>query len=371
VGPAVGLLALMALAAAAVAQDAGTRAKLRSGRDVLVAANETVPHDLYVTGGTLEIDGRVEGDLVASGGQVTITGSVIGDVLAAGGTVTVSGDVGGDLRVASGQATVSGQVGEDLALGAGRGTLTRGGQVGEDLLFSAGEMTLDGAVAGDVLGATGTYRNRGSVAGQEDVRVEPPADRAPPSLTARILDALGLYVSILALGALLLWLVPRPVAGAADEVVRRPLPSLGIGLALLIGIPIAALMLIAIAILLAILLGLLGLGALSVLLVSTALTTALVLAFVLFVGASYGAQIVVGLVLGRLVLGRDDAYVRRLAALALGLLVIVVVSFVPFLNVLAGVLVVLFGLGGIALALAPARTRPDSEPVAETPPART
>src|SRR6266511_2423953 len=87
-------LALASLSAAAVAQQTELGGKVRSGQEVTVPAEETVPGDLIASAGTVRIDGRVDGDLVASGGQVTVAGTVTGDVLVAAGTTTISGDVG-------------------------------------------------------------------------------------------------------------------------------------------------------------------------------------------------------------------------------------------------------------------------------------
>ena len=82
--------------------------KFRTGDTVVVAADETVPHDLYAAGGTIRIDGRVDGDLFVGGGTIDISGPVTGDVFVGGGTVTVSGPVGRHLRVGAGTVTVSG-----------------------------------------------------------------------------------------------------------------------------------------------------------------------------------------------------------------------------------------------------------------------
>ena len=45
----------------------------------------------------------------------------------------------------------------------------------------------------------------------------------------RVLGGLRRYVSILAIGVLLLWLLPRIFRGAAGTARERPLVSLGVG----------------------------------------------------------------------------------------------------------------------------------------------
>jgi hypothetical protein len=74
---------------------------------------------------------------------------------------------------------------------------------------------MDGAVAGGVLGATGSYARGGSVGGGERVNAGQPEEGPAPTLADRAVDALRRYVSVLAIGALLLWLLPRVVRGAA------------------------------------------------------------------------------------------------------------------------------------------------------------
>jgi hypothetical protein len=74
-------VALVSVPAAAAAQQTELGGKVRSGREVIIPASETVRGDLVATGGTVRVDGRVDGDLVASGGQVIVAGTVGGDVL--------------------------------------------------------------------------------------------------------------------------------------------------------------------------------------------------------------------------------------------------------------------------------------------------
>jgi uncharacterized protein (DUF342 family) len=94
--------ALATLSPASAVQQTELGGKVRSGREVVIPATETVRGDLIASGGTVRIEGRVDGDLVASGGQVTVAGTITGDLLAAAGSTTISGTVHGDARVATG-----------------------------------------------------------------------------------------------------------------------------------------------------------------------------------------------------------------------------------------------------------------------------
>jgi len=350
------VLPLAFLSAAALAQEAELSGKVRSGQEVVVAAGETVRGDLYASAGTVRIDGRVEGDLVATGGQVTVAGTVTGDLLAAAGTTTISGQVDGDARVGTGQARVEGRVGEDLLLGAGQATVVSGAQVGGDLIFGAGQMTMDGTVAGSVLGSTGNYRRGGSVAGSEQVTVQEPEQA--PTLEERAVDRLRRYASILAVGVLLLWLAPRALRGAADSVRRRPLASFAVGILGVIGVAVLVVVVILVTVLAAVVLGLLRLGPLTGATVFGGVLAAGVIVFLFYLAVAFGAQAAVGLALGRL-LFRGDArsFVRAFGALALGVLVVVLLSAIPLVGGWVELLVALLGLGALVLAVRLGRRR--------------
>jgi cytoskeletal protein CcmA (bactofilin family) len=350
------------------AQQTELGGKVRSGREVTIPATETVQGDLIASAGTVRVDGRVEGDLVASGGQVTVAGTVTGDVLAAAGSTTIAGQVGGDARVASGQVRLQPQarVGEDLLVGAGQVTIDPGARIGGDLVFGSGRMQMDGAVAGNVLGSTGSYARGGSVAGSQQVNVEPPEAARAPTLADRILEVLRRYVSVLVVGALLLWLVPRLLRGAADAVRGRPLASLGVGIVGVLAVVVALVLVVLVTVLVAIVLGLLGLGSLTGLTVFGGLLVAAVVVFLFVLALVFAAPATVGLAVGRLLVrGEGRSFPASLGALALGVLVVVLVAAIPVVGGWLEALVVLVGLG--ALLLMARRTRQATEPTAVSP----
>jgi FtsH-binding integral membrane protein len=81
--------------------------------------------------------------------------------------------------------------------------------------------------------------------------------------------------------------------------------------------------------------------------------------FVLVVAVGFGAQAAVGLALGGLVLRGDlRSAGRAVAALALGVLVVVLVSVIPVVGGALHALIVLLGLGALVLR----RGRQHAEP---------
>jgi uncharacterized Tic20 family protein len=358
-------VALASLSTGAAAQQTELGGKVRSGREVTIPASETVQGDLVASGGTVRIDGRVDGDLLASGGQVIVAGTVTGDVLVGAGSTTISGEVGGDLRAGAGQARIEGRVGEDAVLGVGQGTVTSEGQIGGDLIFGAGRMQMDGAVAGSVLGSTGNYTGDGSVEGSERVNVEQPAEQQEPTLADRAVDALRRYVSLLVIGVLLLWLLPRVVRGAADAARRRPLVSFGVGLLGFLAVIVALVLVVLATVLVAVVLGLLGLGSLTGMTVFGGLLVVALIVFAFVLAVAFAAQATVGLALGRLLLRTDGrSFLGGLGALALGVLVVVLVAAIPVAGGFLEALLVLLGLGALLLLARPGR-RGDTQPSLE------
>jgi cytoskeletal protein CcmA (bactofilin family) len=299
-----------------------------------------------------------------AGSQVTVSGDVKGDLLAAGGTVDVSGKVEGDARLAGGRVTVSGPVGQDLLVAAGQASVTSSAQVGQDLIFGTGQMTLDGRITGGVLGTTPNYVKHGTVGGTENVTVAEQGKKAEPTFGSRVLDGLRQWIGILAVAALALWLLPRLLRGTAEGVRRRPLPSLGFGVVGIIGLVVFAVAVLLVAILLAVVFGLLGLGNLVALELFGALALLVIVGFGVFAVATFLAPAAVGLALGVLALGEEPRS-RRLLALVLGLLVIVILMSLPVVGGWVGFLVLLLGLGAAILLAWSWRRRTPGQPAAE------
>ncbi len=364
VGLGVGLPFVLLLLVLSAADAATPTEKFRSGNEVVIPAGETVPHDLYVSGGTIRVDGRIEGDLIVAGGQVDLTGPVTGDVAAAGGNVTLSGPVAGDVRAAGGTITVRGPVGEDLMVGGGRLLVASSGRVGEDLIFSTGQTTLEGMVAGSVLGTTGSYTRPGSVAGNENITVQQPREERGPTPLERVLDELRRYLSIVLFGALFLWLAPRAAQSAAALVRDQPLPSFGAGILVVLAFIVALSVLVIIMVILVIIFGLLGFGQLVATTLFGGLLSGSVLTFVFLLLIAFLANAVVGLTIGRLLVARRQprSWALLFGALLVGVLIVVLVTAIPVIGGLLNVIAVLLGVGALVLMIWRWRRTPLAEP---------
>jgi hypothetical protein len=343
--------------------------KLRTGDNVTVPAEESWDGDLYLLGGRVTVAGLVDGDLTVLGGQVDVTGTVTGDVLAAGGNVSISGEVGGDARLAGGQINVAGTVQEDVAATGGQVTVPAGGDIGGDLIVAGGQVTMSGSVAGSVEGSAGTYSAGGSVGGTEHVVLA----RSQPVQAAAaepLLDALRHFVVVFLLGALLLWLLPRWMAAAGRVVHDQPWRALGGGLLACVGYIAFLVATIIAMILLAILFGLLQIGSVVAIEFIGGLLAIGVVTFLFVLVVAFGADALVGLTVARWAATRTatgmnaESRWQELGLLAAGAAAVVIVTSIPIIGGWLKLAVVLFGLGGFAIAWWHGwRSRPEAAPV--------
>jgi len=181
-------------------------------------------------------------------------------------------------------------------------------------------------------------------------------ERGERTFGDRVLYALQRFVAILLIGALLLWLVPRAVDGAATTLRRRPWASLGVGLLGAVGFVVLIVVIFLVMILLSIAFGLLQLETLLGVTVFGSLTGVTVVTFLFWLLAFFGAQAVVGMLLGRLAVGTERS--RRWIALVLGVLIVVVLFSIPIAGIVLGILIATFGLGALILEFWPWRRAP-------------
>jgi len=369
-------------------------AEIRQGDAVVVPPGETIDDDLYAFGQTVTIQGTINGDLIAAGQAVTVAGAVTGDVMAAGSNVIVSGPVGGSVRLAGQTVEIMAPVGGDVLAGAatltvgpqarverdllaGSGTVTVGGPVGRSIRAGAETLTIAAPVGGDVLAQAGTLRltsgasimgsltytsgrdavvEPGATVGGMTTRIETPAVPAEPTPAVQFGEAMLAWfrslIGMTAYGLVLVLLFPLFSRRATDTLARDPWTSLGLGFAVLVGVPVSAVLLFGVGLLV----GGWWIGPLALALYAAALP----LGFV-----------VLALYLGHLALlraGRGD--VATGWHLLAGLVLLGVVSVIPIAGGIVLLAALLFGLGAFVLALAGAyRGQPilAGEPVSALP----
>lgn len=310
---------------------------VRSGGTVTVPAGTVQEGDLAVVGGSVVIDGTVDGNVEGIAGSIVINGNVTGNVEAAAGSVTIRGTVEGNvdsatgslsilegarvgsIEAGSGSLTVAGAVDGDVRAGVGSLTVGETARIGGDLTYSADTASIaDGA---DIAGET---REVDSLAVDADLPFA--GDIGPFGFLVGDFFALfGFLVNAL-LGALLLVAAPsfaRRVTETGKEEVAR---SGVAGIIALFAIPIV-----------------LALLAITIVGIPLSLAGIFVYLLLLWVAFVYGAVIVGTWLLS--LAGVDS----RWGGLALGLLLPAILAFVA-LGGLLSLAYTLLGLGAFVLS---------------------
>ncbi len=155
-------------------------AVFQGGETYYLQSGTTVDDNLYAGGGTVGINGAVNGDLMAGGGSVSILGPVSGDVALAGGQISVNSQIGGDVRIAGGNITVMKSVAGDLVIAGGQISVLPDSSIGKDAKIFGGTINYSASTAGNLEIRGGVVLVDGPVAGNlsvyaEDVKLGPNA----------------------------------------------------------------------------------------------------------------------------------------------------------------------------------------------------
>lgn len=371
----IGAIAFAVLLMFMASHEAGA-AEFLTGDTPEVSTNEIVDDDLYVTGGTITIAGRVTGDVIAAGGDIEISGRIDGSLQVLGGQVEISGDVGGAVRILAGEITISGQVGRDVVLAGGTLTLQGGGEVEGDVIVAGGEIELLGPVGGKVSGNVGTltinnrvggdvnvtadeinllsqarlqgdfrYSSReeatlavGATVAGETERTEPERFYPGDNIAAWLSSGLFRLFCGLVAGLVLVLLIPRAVTAVADAARTTPVTSFLLGLVLIVLLPVLF----------------------TVLLITVVGAPIGLIGFLLYFSVLYLSQVFLGLAIGRFVLPKRWDIASRgynLLAMVIGVLILGGLRLipVPYLSSAIAFFTAMFGLGAFAVAIRAAR----------------
>jgi cytoskeletal protein CcmA (bactofilin family) len=322
-----------------------------------VTLNEQVAGDAFVAGGRSRVDGRIAGDALVTGGTVEVRGEVDDDVYAAGGDVRIEASVLGNARAAGGAVAI-----EPGARVAGNATLAGGnvdvyGRVDGNLQAFGGRIRIDGVVGGDVevaskdirigpearIGGRLTYRSphppqvaEGAVvAGGIEKQQRVWRDLGPESGIGRVVTGVVRtlwFAGVLLVGVVIIALFPDFSREAAATVRSESLASIGLGLALLIAVPVVAVVLF-------------------VTIIGIPLGFAVLLGYglILMLGYMTGALAFGDLLLARVRPAEAGAAGWRMLFLLLALVVIALLRRVPWIGELAVFVLFLAGLGAFAL----------------------
>jgi hypothetical protein len=353
------------ICAAATLSSPAMASEFRKGDNVEVEKGEIIKGDIFLSGHHVKVEGTVDGDVYLFCQNGDIEGHVTGDVIAFAQVVRVSGKVDGNIRAFSNTSLISGTVAKNLlsfsetitvdstgkiggSATAFVNTLAIDGSLGRDLLSFGNAVTVSGAVGGGIQ-AQGNHLTFNSGA-QVDGPVKFKGEN-PPSVSSGAKLAIpveytkvqhhekyaesGFYVwrviwtaAVILFGLVLFLLMPAFARDAADSAERYG-ASFGLGVLVMFGVPIAALI-----------------ACITVVGLLIGISTLLVWFTVL-----YCAQIVVGAIVGQWLMGHTRETWQLIGRMVVGVILVRVVEMIPHLGGWIKLAVLLWGMGAISLAI--------------------
>jgi cytoskeletal protein CcmA (bactofilin family) len=323
-----------------------------AGKRVII--NGTINGDAYIAAGQVEINGVINGDLLVAGGDVEIGGNISDDVRAAGGNVRLNGSVGKNVSAAGGNIIVRPTASIKGGLLVACGSLSQGGSVEKNLRAVVGEMEVTGSVGKntDVMGGRLMVARGANIGGNltallgDKERSEIAEGAVKGSINVKQREehpsrVLGIasgrfwfkvfWVGSLLLTGLVIFLFSRTLVAAYGTIVLRKFGmSLVWGLVLLVGTPIAVIILFVT--LIGVPLGLILLALYGIVL--------------------YLSQLSVGLAAGMRLFGSDTTSGWILYfAFVVGTVIFQGLSLIPVLGILLEIGALLLGSGAIVLLI--------------------
>jgi len=361
----------------------------------------TVKGDVLASGETLTINGTVEGDVMAAGQTVIVNGNVTGSIRIAGAVLFIgeNAKIGGDVVAAGAslETRKGSTIGQDAVV-FGAQTLLAGDIVRNAKLF-AGGTELHGNIGGNVEAEVGDAKDGGhrpmfflpqSPIPVPNVRggltIDPAAkiggkltytsatelqipgsvvtgaiNRLEPKITpvvqptaselfmAGMLATIRQMATLIIIGLLLGWLFPTFVSFSVGRARTAPLPSFGWGIVAIAAFFTALLVLIVATVVTAIMFGALTLSGLSVTVIFLGILGTFILIFGFVLAMSFIAQIIVSVLGGKLILEkvRPEWAEHKVWPLVIGVVIFAILTSIPVLGYLAGLIAVLIGLGAL------------------------
>jgi cytoskeletal protein CcmA (bactofilin family) len=329
--------------------------------EIKIAKTDTLRNDLFTGSRYFDLDGQVDGDLFTTGQRVRINGSVTDNIMTWAETFRLNGSSGGEVISMGRKIEINGKINGDLMAFGAEVRILEGAEITADVYAYCGNFNLDGGIIrgslkGGMKNATlnglveqNTHLNLGAISFGENfnglgpVRItvgedydtsaiaNPPADMEIDVYKEGhffyVVFGFWSFVSKFIVGLLIIVFM----AGFSNSFIGfargKPADYLGYGLLLYVATPIAIVLLI---------------------LLLFTIPVALMLGAVLLI-ASYIGQILAALVIGDFIGSkiRKKKQLHLIVRLLIGLVVVSLITAIPFLGWFVGILVAGFGLGSL------------------------
>lgn len=356
---------LAALVSSAALAGTASATEFRKGQpNESVGANEVIHGDIYITAERARVEGTVEGDVIIFAQSAEVSGHVTGDVISFAHTTRITGQVDGNVRAANNTVTITGTVAKNVMLFADTLDLDASGKVGGSVTGFLGSPSLDGLVGGDVLLFSHYTMINGKINGSVDAHgdsfslgpkteigghakfvgnkppeVSPEAKLAYPVEFKRMEHSTKatlshyiwqlIWAAALILFGLVVFLLLPDFSRQSVANAERYGASFGLGVLVMFGVPIAALI-----------------ACITVVGLFIGISTLFI-----WYAALYVAQVIVGGLVGQWLLGRTNELWPSIGRMVVGLLLVRVCTAVPEIGGWVKFAVVLWGLGAISLSV--------------------
>jgi cytoskeletal protein CcmA (bactofilin family) len=335
----------------------------------VVSKGETEERDLYLLAERFDVFGTVDGDVFIWTREARIEGTVTGDLNIGAETVRITGEIEDDLRVGCKDLYIDGTVGGHVLAGCANIYIGEDAVIEGDLILGCGVTELDGEVGGSAAVGTGVFNMEGTINGNAEIRTDGGMNLGPdahiggdlryespykvdidPGAVAGSVRFIPMspdedieefteglsklkvawhflsFLAALIAGTIILALT-RSHANRTAEIIRtKPLKSLGIGFIAYICIPIVLLILL-------------------LLVITIPLMLVVLLAYLI---ALYIAKFYVAIWLGNLILRRGgQPDVSPIPGFLLGIVLVYLVTWIPVVGTLIGIVIIFFGLGAL------------------------
>lgn len=335
-----------------------------------VTAADTINDDIYLAASEGVFSGVVNGDIIIACRDYSIDGEVLGSVNSVSQTVTIKGTVGNSVRVIGETIIIYGNInsnllafGRDIEIGEGcrigkdatifGEEVSFSGEIGHDLKVEAEQIVISGRIDGDLSVEAGKisiiapaeitgdidYKSKRELRIEDDVivggeinwnRIEADDKKSGDAGIGWVLRIM-LFMASLVTGLFIIGFTNRHARVASDQVIHKPLVSLGVGFVAFCIAPIAILVLMA-------------------LIISIPVALILLFAYTIFF---YIAKIYVAIAIGRIGIRafRKNVEPRQGWSLFFGLIILTILFGIPVLGWIIYFAVIFWGIGAILLGL--------------------
>ncbi|MFZ5968220.1 MAG: hypothetical protein ACOYVK_13735 [Bacillota bacterium] len=330
-----------------------------------IEKGQVLHSDWFAAGNYVKNAGEINGDIYAGTDDFTNEGTVKGDIIVGAGRSEIGGRVDGDLRIGTGNGSITGEITRNVTAFAGELILEESAAVDGNFNAFAGNLRIDGIVGGDLKAGVETLHINNQIKGDVEVSVgsldfgplakidgdliytseeemtvpegivsgkiehKIPTDKAAQDVAKRVEKGAKVFhvaakaismLGYLIIGTILVLVFGDFMKRTAATLEEKPWHSVGIGVVGLVTLPIA-----------------------SILVMITVIGIPLgLITFMLYGIMVYLAKLPAGIWIGQKILKNEE---KPLLPLLLGIIILMLISYIPYLGALVSLVAILFGIG--------------------------